>query len=95
MATGLALTIFGTGSQLADRHSPSSAASSRRSARCFRPSCRATRCSKVLFGYSPIVYFALIMVFAVGWFLKSTRAGLILRAVGENDLSAPIRSATR
>ena len=28
------------------------------------------------------------MVFVVGWFLKSTRAGLILRAVGENDLSA-------
>ncbi len=43
---------------------------------------------KVVFGYSPVVYFALIMVFAVGWFLKSTRAGLILRAVGENDLSA-------
>ena len=28
------------------------------------------------------------MVVAVGWFLKRTRAGLILRAVGENDLSA-------
>ncbi len=28
------------------------------------------------------------MVVAVAWFLKSTRAGLILRAVGENDLSA-------
>jgi ABC-type uncharacterized transport system permease subunit len=43
---------------------------------------------KVLFGYSPLVYFALIMVFVVGWFLNRTRAGLILRAVGENDLSA-------
>ena len=43
---------------------------------------------KVLFGYSPLVYFALIMVFAVGWFLNRTRAGLVLRAVGENDLSA-------
>ena len=40
------------------------------------------------FGYSPLVYFALIMVFAVGWFLNRTRAGLILRAVGENDMSA-------
>ena len=28
------------------------------------------------------------MVVAVWWFLKKTRAGLILRAVGENDLSA-------
>jgi general nucleoside transport system permease protein len=42
----------------------------------------------VIFGYSPIVYFALLMVVLVAWFLKSTRAGLILRAVGENDLSA-------
>jgi general nucleoside transport system permease protein len=43
---------------------------------------------RVVFGYSALVYFALIMVFAVGWFLNRTRAGLILRAVGENDLSA-------
>jgi ABC-type uncharacterized transport system permease subunit len=43
---------------------------------------------RVVFGYSPLVYFALIMVFAVGWFLNRTRAGLILRAVGENDNSA-------
>ncbi len=43
---------------------------------------------RVVFGYSPLVYFALIMVFAVGWFLNRTRPGLILRAVGENDLSA-------
>src|SRR5271165_2417259 len=43
---------------------------------------------RVVFGYSPLVYFALIMVFAVGWFMNRTRAGLILRAVGENDISA-------
>ena len=43
---------------------------------------------RVIFGYSPLVYFALFMVFAVGWFLNRTRAGLILRAVGENDISA-------
>jgi general nucleoside transport system permease protein len=43
---------------------------------------------RVIFGYSPLVYFALIMIFAVGWFLNRTRAGLILRAVGENDVSA-------
>ena len=28
------------------------------------------------------------MVFAVYWFLNKTRAGLVLRAVGENDISA-------
>ncbi len=43
---------------------------------------------RVLFGYSPLVYMALAIVAAVGWFLKYTRAGLVLRAVGENDLSA-------
>ena len=43
---------------------------------------------RVIFGYSPLVYFAIVMVVAVWWFLQKTRAGLILRAVGENDLSA-------
>lgn len=43
---------------------------------------------RVIFGYSPVVYFSLLMTFGVAWFLKSTRAGLILRAVGENDVSA-------
>lgn len=43
---------------------------------------------KVVFGYSPLVYFAFAMVAAVSWFLNRTRAGLVLRAVGENDVSA-------
>ncbi len=43
---------------------------------------------RVVFGHSPLVYFALIMVGVVGWFLNRTRAGLVLRAVGENDVSA-------
>ena len=43
---------------------------------------------RIFFGHSPMVYFALLMVFAVAWFLKRTRAGLVLRAVGENDHSA-------
>ena len=42
----------------------------------------------MLFGYSALVYFAFVLVLAVWWFLKKTRAGLILRAVGENDHSA-------
>ena len=43
---------------------------------------------KLVFGYSPLVYFSYFMVFAVYWFLNKTRAGLVLRAVGENDVSA-------
>ena len=42
----------------------------------------------MFFSYSPLVYFSFIMVALVAWFLNRTRAGLILRAVGENDLSA-------
>lgn len=43
---------------------------------------------RVIFGYNIIVYFSIFMVFAVAWFLKKTRAGLVLRAVGESDHSA-------
>jgi simple sugar transport system permease protein len=87
VATGLALTIFGTGLSsliglsFVGRIVPQFGS-------VFPPELARDPILKVLFGYSPVVYFSLIMVFAVGWFLKSTRAGLILRAVGENDLSA-------
>ncbi len=43
---------------------------------------------RVIFGYSPMVYGALAIILGVGWFLNNTRAGLVLRAVGENDNSA-------
>lgn len=43
---------------------------------------------KLAFGYSPLVYLAFALVLAVGYFLDRTRAGLVLRAVGENDHSA-------
>jgi general nucleoside transport system permease protein len=85
-ATGLALTIFGTGM--------SALAGQGYSAKPVTllgplfPSLAADPVWRVLFGYSALVYFALFMVFSIWWFLKKTRAGLILRAVGENDLSA-------
>ncbi len=87
VATGLALTIFGTGL--------SSLLGLSFTGRIIAPflsifpvALAKDPVLKLLFGYSPIVYFALIMVPLVAWFLKSTRAGLILRAVGENDHSA-------
>ena len=42
----------------------------------------------VLFQHDPVVYFSLFLVAAVWAFLKYTRAGLILRAVGESHDSA-------
>ncbi len=87
VATGLALTIFGTGLSsliglsfvgriVAPFGSPFPAALARHPY------------WDVIFGYSPLVYFAILMVPVTAWFLNRTRAGLILRAVGENDHSA-------
>jgi simple sugar transport system permease protein len=43
---------------------------------------------RLVFGHSPLVYFSLVMTALIAWFLMRSRAGLILRAVGENDASA-------
>jgi len=87
VATGLALTIFGVGLSalmgegFVGKTVPIFAS-------FFPESLAGDPVWRVIFGYSPIVYFSLAMVAAVGWFLRHTRAGLILRAVGENDNSA-------
>jgi simple sugar transport system permease protein len=87
VATGLALTIFGTGlSTLIGKGFTGRAIKTFDS---FFPDFLARDPFwKVLFGYSPMVYFSFIMVALVAWFLNRTRPGLILRAVGENDVSA-------
>ena len=43
---------------------------------------------RVLFGQHPVVYLSLVLVAGVWWFLRSTRPGLILRAVGESHDAA-------
>jgi len=43
---------------------------------------------KLLFGHNPLVYVSLALFVAVQWFLYRTRAGLVLRAVGESPHSA-------
>ncbi len=42
----------------------------------------------LLFGHDALVYLSIVMTGAVAWFLTRTRAGMILRAVGESDESA-------
>jgi simple sugar transport system permease protein len=87
VATGLALTIFGIGlSSLIGAGYVGMTVPSFDSV--FPDWLAGDPFWRSLFGYSPLVYFALIMVFAVGWFFDRTRAGLVLRAVGENDISA-------
>ncbi len=42
----------------------------------------------LLFGHDALVYLSVVSVIAVAWFLRHTRAGLALRAVGENHDAA-------
>ncbi|QUS35797.1 ABC transporter permease [Falsirhodobacter algicola] len=42
----------------------------------------------IVFSHDWMVYLSFAMVFAIGWYLKSTRGGLILRAVGESHAAA-------
>jgi simple sugar transport system permease protein len=42
----------------------------------------------LLFGQDALVYLSIAAVAAVAWFLKRSRPGMILRAVGESDVSA-------
>jgi ABC-type uncharacterized transport system permease subunit len=41
-----------------------------------------------LFKHHPMVYFAILLTIALAWFLYRSRAGLVLRAVGESPESA-------
>ncbi len=42
----------------------------------------------LVFGEDPLVYVAVALAIAVSWFLFSTRAGLVVRATGNNHTSA-------
>lgn len=87
VATGLALTILGTGfSALFGQPFTGKSVPIMRSP--FPVELANDPVWRLVFGHPPLVYFALVMVVVVWWFLKKTRSGLILRAVGENDLSA-------
>jgi ABC-type uncharacterized transport system permease subunit len=87
VATGLALTILGTGfSALFGQPFTGQAVPLLRSP--FPPELAADPVWRILFGHSPLAYFSIFMVGAVWWFLQRTRPGLIVRAVGENDFSA-------
>ncbi|KFC64118.1 putative ABC transporter (Permease protein) [Bosea sp. LC85] len=87
VATGLALTIFGVGAssligagfvgRTIDRLGP-----------LFPEVLASHPWLRALFGHDIIVYLSLALVLGVSVFLRRTRAGLILRAVGENDASA-------
>jgi simple sugar transport system permease protein len=43
---------------------------------------------KILFGEDAFVYVSIALIIGMSWFLYRTRAGLILRAIGDNHVSA-------
>ena len=87
VATGLALTIFGIGAS-----SLIGAGFVGRTVTRLGPVFPAALSEhpilRLVFGHDILVYLSLALVAAVSWFLRRTRPGLILRAVGENDASA-------
>jgi simple sugar transport system permease protein len=87
VATGLALTIFGVG--LSAMIGENFVGTTVQPFGAIFPDALARHpLLRLVFGHSPLVYISLIMTLGVAWFLKRSRAGLILRAVGENDHSA-------
>lgn len=88
VAAGLALTIFGIGLSgligagfVGERITPA--------AHLSIPSLtNIPLVGRVLFGEDAFVYFSIALIIGVWWFLYRTRAGLILRACGDNHVSA-------
>jgi ABC-type uncharacterized transport system permease subunit len=87
VATGLALTIFGTGlSSLAGAGFVGTTIT--RLPALFPPALAGHPILRLVFGYDVIVYLSVALTLAATWFLNHTRSGLILRSVGESDASA-------
>ena len=88
VATGLALTLFGLGiSALMGQgyvgvRPPSSPRID------LGPLSDLPVVGRIIFSHHPIVYLSLVLVVGVWWFLRSSRGGLILRAVGESHDAA-------
>jgi simple sugar transport system permease protein len=88
VATGLALTILGVGlsglvgaSFVGERIVPA--------AHLYIPGLTDIPfVGRVLFGQDAFVYLSIALVVGIWWFLYRTRAGLVLRAVGDNHVSA-------
>jgi simple sugar transport system permease protein len=88
VATGLALTLFGLGLSSLAGQGYSGIKPPPTGAVPFGPLADIPFLGRVLFGHDWMVYFSILMVAVTWWVLKSTRLGLIIRAVGENHEAA-------
>lgn len=88
VATGLALTLFGLGLAAMVGQEYSGEAVEATPRLDLPVISEIPFLGRVVFGHDWVVYFSLLMAVAVWAFFKFTRAGLILRAVGENHDAA-------
>lgn len=87
-ATGLALTIFGIGFSGLIGQGFVGVALEPLAKFDFFGLAELTAVTRILFAHDLMVYFAILMCFALWWFLDRSRYGLILRAVGDSHDSA-------
>ncbi len=88
VATGLALTLFGLGLSALIGKPYEGIKSPTLQKLDLGPLGDLPVVGPILFGHDPVVYLSLLMVLGVWWGLGHSRAGLILRAVGENHDAA-------
>ena len=88
VATGLSLTIFGLGLSALIGHSYVGKTFSGLPKLQLPVISEKPIFGPLVFGHDGLVYLSVLSVMAVAWFLNRTRAGLVLRAVGENHEAA-------
>jgi len=88
VATGLALTIFGTGLSGLIGASYIGKAITRLQQLPIPFLSEIPILGKLLFSHNIIVYFTFIIILLVAWFLHKSKYGMVLRAVGNNHDSA-------
>ncbi|MFC6521520.1 ABC transporter permease [Undibacterium arcticum] len=86
VATGLALSLFGTGASA--YIGINYVGNSLQNGKFGIPLLQDIPLGTALFKQHPMVYFSMLLCAAIIWFLYRSRAGLILRAVGESPSSA-------
>ena len=90
VATGLALTIFGVGASALIGAGFVGFAIEPLPQLALPVLSELPVAGPILLGQDALVYLSFAMLIAVSWFLARTRAGLILKAVGENHASAHV-----
>lgn len=88
VATGLALTLFGLGLAALLGHSYNGIKPPATPRLNIDGISDLPVVGELLFSHDPVIYFSVFMVGAIWYFLNRTRAGLVLRAIGENHDAA-------